>query len=125
MRSEQYASDDDIRNIDEGLQVLGVSFVSLTEGIDATTPAGKFQMRILGAIAEFERGRLRERVAAGLARARREGTRLGRPRCRAPADLHEQITGLSVRAPRLPGNLASLAQPCNGGWPKEPLELSL
>ncbi len=80
------------------LQALGVSFVSLAEGIDATTPAGKLQMHILGAIAEFERGRLRERVAAGLARARREGTRLGRPRWRAPVDLHEQITGLSVRA---------------------------
>ena len=80
------------------LQALGVSFVSLAEGIDATTPAGKLQMHILGAIAEFERGRLRERVAAGLARARREGTRLGRPRWRAPVDLHEKITGLSVRA---------------------------
>ena len=82
----------------DDLQSLGIAFVSLAEGIDATTPAGKLQMHILGAIAEFERGRLRERVAAGLARARREGTRLGRPRCRAPVDLHEQITGLSVRA---------------------------
>ena len=37
------------------LQALGVGFVSLAEGIDATTPAGKLQMHILGAIAEFER----------------------------------------------------------------------
>jgi DNA invertase Pin-like site-specific DNA recombinase len=40
------------------LQALGVPFVSLAEGIDATTPAGKLQMHILGAIAEFERGRI-------------------------------------------------------------------
>lgn len=39
----------------EELQALGVAFVSLAEGIDATTPAGKLQMHILGAIAEFER----------------------------------------------------------------------
>jgi DNA invertase Pin-like site-specific DNA recombinase len=51
------------------LQTLGVAFVSLAEGIDATTPAGKLQMHILGAIAEFERERIRERVLAGLRRA--------------------------------------------------------
>src|SRR5712675_531203 len=63
----------------EELQVLGVAFVSLAEGIDATTPAGKLQMHILGAIAEFERERIRERVLAGLRRARSQGKRLGRP----------------------------------------------
>src|SRR6266705_5062818 len=52
------------------LQALGVAFVSLAEGIDATTPAGKLQMHILAAIAEFERARIQERVMAGLARAR-------------------------------------------------------
>jgi DNA invertase Pin-like site-specific DNA recombinase len=50
------------------LQSLGVAFVSLAEGIDATTPAGKLQMHILGEIAEFERERIRERVLAGLHR---------------------------------------------------------
>ena len=44
--------------------------LSLAEGIDATTPAGKLQMHILAAIAEFERERIRERVMAGLKRAR-------------------------------------------------------
>jgi hypothetical protein len=68
----------------EKLQALGVAFVSLAEGIDATTPAGKLQMHILGAIAEFERGRIVERVRAGLSRARAQGRRLGRPR-RTPA----------------------------------------
>src|SRR5579862_3921005 len=64
----------------DDLQALGVAFVSLAEGIDATTPAGKLQMHILGAIAEFERERIRERVMAGLQRARMQGRRLGRPR---------------------------------------------
>ena len=77
------------------LQALGVAFVSLGEGIDATTPAGKLQMHILGAIAQFERERIRERVLAGLQRARREGKRLGRPRAaRLPVALPK---GLTVR----------------------------
>ena len=44
----------------EELQALGIAFVSLAEGIDATTPAGRLQMHILGAIAEFERARIAE-----------------------------------------------------------------
>jgi DNA invertase Pin-like site-specific DNA recombinase len=78
----------------EELQALGVSFVSLAEGIDATTPAGKLQMHILGAIAEFERERIRERVLAGLSRAKAQGKRLGRPR-RHPAAI--EVPGGSVR----------------------------
>lgn len=69
--------------IDE-MTALGVAFISLGEGIDATTPAGKLQLHILGAIAEFERARIRERVMAGLARARAQGKRLGRPKAAMP-----------------------------------------
>ncbi len=79
----------------DDLQALGVSFVSLAEGIDATTPAGKLQMHILCAIAEFERARIAERVKAGLERARKAGKRLGRPRLNA---LPKQVpAGLTVR----------------------------
>ena len=67
------------------LQALGVSFVSLGEGIDCTTPAGRLQLHILAALAEFERSRIAERVRAGLARVRANGTRLGRPRRAVPA----------------------------------------
>src|SRR5438128_4954912 len=70
----------------EDLQALGVAFVSLAEGIDATTPADRLQMQILGAIAEFESGRLRERVLAGLQRARLQGKQLGRPRALVPVE---------------------------------------
>jgi DNA invertase Pin-like site-specific DNA recombinase len=77
------------------LQSLGVAFVSLAEGIDATTPAGRLQMHILGAIAEFERGRIVERVKAGLARARSKGTRLGRPTVQVPVDRLAEVSQLS------------------------------
>jgi DNA invertase Pin-like site-specific DNA recombinase len=61
------------------LHGLGIAFVSLGEGIDCTTPAGKLQLHILAALAEFERERIRERVVAGLARVKSNGQRLGRP----------------------------------------------
>ena len=79
------------------LQVLGVAFVSLQEGIDATTPAGKLQMHILAAIAEFERARIAERVRAGLARARANGRRLGQKPLRIPTEDLERTAHLSVR----------------------------
>jgi len=81
----------------EDLQALGVAFVSLAEGIDATTPAGKLQMHILGAIAEFERERIRERVLAGLQRARTQGVRLGRPRRQIDAVGLSEVAGLPAR----------------------------
>lgn len=80
----------------EELQALGVAFISLAEGIDATTPAGKLQMHILAAIAEFERERIRERVLAGLQRARMQGTRLGRPKVRVPLERLQSVAGLPV-----------------------------
>ncbi len=64
------------------LTALGVGFVSLGEGIDTSTPAGRLQLHILGAIAEFERARIAERVRLGVARAKAQGKRLGRPRRR-------------------------------------------
>src|SRR5580693_7639933 len=81
----------------EELQALGVAFVSLQEGIDATTPAGKLQMHILAAIAEFERSRIQERVRAGLARVRAAGKRLGRPEKRIPEERLSPVRGLPLR----------------------------
>ena len=81
----------------DDLQALGVAFVSLAEGIDATTPAGKLQMHILGAISEFERARCAERVRAGLARVKRQGRQLGRPRVEVSADAIARVAGLSTR----------------------------
>ena len=80
----------------EELQSLGIAFVSLGEGIDATTPAGKLQMHILAAIAEFERGRIAERVRLGMARAKTQGKHLGRPRKSVTDD---EIAGVARSAP--------------------------
>ena len=55
-------------------------------------------MHILGAIAEFERGRIVERVKAGLVRARAQGRKLGRPERQTPEHVLDQVRGLSVRA---------------------------
>ena len=81
----------------DDLQAVGVAFVSLQEGIDATTPAGRLQLHILGAIAEFERARIAERVTAGLQRARNEGKRLGRPYAQVPMDRVVSVQHLSLR----------------------------
>jgi putative DNA-invertase from lambdoid prophage Rac len=61
------------------LDHLGVGFVSLTEALDLTTPAGRAMAGLLAVFAEFEREILRERVRAGLAHARQNGKKLGRP----------------------------------------------
>ena len=61
------------------LEHLGVGFVSLTEALDLTTPAGRAMAGLLAIFSEFEREILRERVRAGLAHARQNGKRLGRP----------------------------------------------
>ena len=61
------------------LEHLGVGFVSLTEALDLTTPAGRAMAGLLAVFAAFEREILGERVRAGLAHARQNGQRLGRP----------------------------------------------
>jgi DNA invertase Pin-like site-specific DNA recombinase len=80
------------------LHAVGVAFVSLAEGIDATTPAGRLQLHVLGAIAEFERARIAERVKAGLGRARAQGRKLGRPERVIGEDVLASVRGLSTRA---------------------------
>src|SRR5271155_2522708 len=64
----------------ETFDVLGVAFVSLSESLDTSTPAGRMVFTVLGAVAELERSLIAERVRAGLRNARAKGKRLGRPR---------------------------------------------
>jgi DNA invertase Pin-like site-specific DNA recombinase len=80
------------------LSALGIGFASLGEGIDTNTPSGRLQLHILSALAEFERERLRERVMSGLARARAQGTRLGRPRQTTPTARVQTVSHLTVDA---------------------------
>jgi putative DNA-invertase from lambdoid prophage Rac len=65
------------------LEHLGVGFVSLTEALDLTTPTGRAMAGLLAVFAEFEKEILGERVRAGLAHARQNGKRLGRPQTAA------------------------------------------
>jgi len=59
---------------------LGIDFVSYSEQMDTSTPAGKMVFTVLGAVAELERSLIVERVRAGLRNARAKGKKLGRPR---------------------------------------------
>jgi DNA invertase Pin-like site-specific DNA recombinase len=79
------------------LQALGIDFVTLGEGIDTSTPAGRLQLHILSAIAEFERSRIHERVVAGLARAKAQGRKLGRPEREIPSEQIAAVRDLPVR----------------------------
>ena len=58
---------------------LGVDFISLRDGIDTSTPAGRFTFHVIAAVAELERQMIRERTVAGIAAAKRKGIKLGRP----------------------------------------------
>jgi putative DNA-invertase from lambdoid prophage Rac len=65
------------------LTALGVGFVSLTEALDLTTPAGRAFAGFLAVFAEFERDLIRERIKAGITDARKRGKAHGRPRAKA------------------------------------------
>jgi len=73
------------------LEAKHVSFRSLTESIDTSTPAGRMMMQMLGAFAEFELAMIRERTRAGLAAAMARGARPGRPRAMSPHDEAEAV----------------------------------
>jgi len=75
--------------IDE-LQQLGVGFISYSENIDLTTASGRLMFQIIGAMAEFERELIKERVRAGLANAKAKGRKNGRKPL-APIDIKRVI----------------------------------
>jgi putative DNA-invertase from lambdoid prophage Rac len=60
------------------LEALGVKFVSLREQMDFTTPSGRVMFAVISAMAEFESALISERVKGGMAKAKREGKRIGR-----------------------------------------------
>jgi DNA invertase Pin-like site-specific DNA recombinase len=82
-----------IRDLDES----GVTFVSLKDGIDLSTSAGRLVANFLASIAEFEADGIRERVTAGLRHAQRHGTRSGRPIGR-PATVAQRSTEIRALA---------------------------
>ncbi len=61
-------------------KALDIDFVSLTEGIDTTTPVGMAMFGVIGAMSQLERDLIRERVQAGMKRAKARGKAIGRPK---------------------------------------------
>lgn len=70
----------------EDFHALGIDFISLTEGVDTTTPTGQLLFGIFGAVAQFERDLIVERVRAGIAHARNLGKQIGRPRVKVDVE---------------------------------------
>jgi DNA invertase Pin-like site-specific DNA recombinase len=109
----------------EELSSLGIGFISYQDNLDLTTPQGRLMFHIIGAMAEFERELIRERVKAGLENARRKGKRLGRKPV-APVDiekaiqLHKQDPSLSVR---VIANKAKLSKSLVGKILKEQMSM--
>ena len=88
-----------IESLDE-FSALGIDFISLTEGIDTTTPAGQLLFHIVGAVAQFERDLIAERVRAGMAHARSLGKHIGRPRAKVDVEAVRNLRsqGKSLRS---------------------------
>jgi len=84
--------------IDE-LRHLHIEFVSFRESIDTTGPLGQTVLVILSAVAELEHNLIRERVRAGMRRARLEGQHIGRPRLIVDrqAVVRDRQRGYSIR----------------------------
>ena len=81
-------------------RALGIDFLSHQEAVDTSTPVGRMLFQVIGAMAEFERELIRERVIAGLRQAKARGKKLGRPRVAIdlPAARALRADGLSYQA---------------------------
>ena len=90
-------------NIAEYCNRVGADLIVLKQNVDTTLPAGRLTFQVLGAVAEFERELLRERVKSGMAQARRSGKHVGRPPLRKfhAEDIermrHLRVMGTSIR----------------------------
>lgn len=108
------------------LEAVGVDLYLDQQNIDTTTPHGKLVFQIAGAFAEFERSMIRQRVNAGLARARSQGKRLGRPTLAADkeAKVRELLVGGTgiVKAARLAGVGVSAVQRIKASMPADAVD---
>lgn len=82
------------------LSAYGIAFISLRDNLDLSTPSGRLMFQIIGAMAEFERALIQERVKAGLRNAKAKGKRIGRPKQQVdPSKILElRALGLSWRS---------------------------
>lgn len=70
----------DVLETVEALKAKGVTVVSMREGFDLSSPAGKMMLTMLAAVAELERENIKARQMAGIAKAREDGRKLGAPK---------------------------------------------
>jgi len=101
------------------LHALKIDLFLRQQGLDTTTPAGKAMFQMMGVFAEFERAMIQERVRAGLARAKSEGKRLGRPRIAPEPEerIRKALALLEGQGPacaRSRSGLGSIPARCNG-----------
>jgi DNA invertase Pin-like site-specific DNA recombinase len=83
------------------IHAKGVDLYLHQQGVDTSTPAGKALFQMCGVFAEFERSMIQERVKAGLARARAQGKKLGRPRVAASIERKvrtHRTKGMGIKA---------------------------
>jgi DNA invertase Pin-like site-specific DNA recombinase len=85
----------------ETFKALGIDFVSFSEQMDTSTPAGKMVFTVLGAVAELERSLIAERVRAGLRNARAKGKKLGRPRVTVDASQIARLRASGLSWPKI------------------------
>ena len=111
--------------VSDSLNAWGVGLVSIRDAhIDTTTPSGRFTLQILGAVAELERGLVRERVIAGVRRAQAAGKHCGRPKValdlRPALAMLGQGHGLKTTAKALGVSRATLRRRLveAGEWPR-------
>ena len=89
----------------ETFKALGIDFVSFSEQMDTSTPAGKMVFTVLGAVAELERSLIVERVRAGLRNARAKGKTLGRPRVALDAARIGRLRASGLSWPKIAAEL--------------------
>jgi DNA invertase Pin-like site-specific DNA recombinase len=81
------------------LQAKGIGLFLLRQGLDTSTPSGRAMFQMLGVFAEFEAAMIRERVRAGVARAKRKGTKSGQPIGRPKLDpMREDVVRRSLES---------------------------
>jgi DNA invertase Pin-like site-specific DNA recombinase len=88
-----------LTNLEGEFESLNIAFVALSDNVDLSTASRRLMFQIIGAMAEFERELIRERVKAGMKNARAKGARIGRPRVSVDATKIARLrdSGASLR----------------------------
>lgn len=98
-------------------EALGIAFISLTDNLDLSTPSGRLMFQIIGAMAEFERGLIQERVKAGMRNAAAKGKAIGRPKANVDAlqiaRLRDSGASLRTIAAELGVSLGTIHSACS------------